>query len=588
MSVFHLAAAALLTIGSGITPGGEHRPDTLRVLFVGNSYTYYNNLPAILEDLGRARPADPTIETGMIVEGGATLLEHAENERTLRAIRVGAWDHVVLQAQSAFGNVHLVNGEYRIVDPGGFYRGATALVSRAREVGARPLLLQHWRRRDAPDRDHRKIAHAFMHLGRRLGVRVAPVGVAWEEVRDADASNIELYAEDGSHPAPGGSYLGAAVLYEVLTGRSPLGLPGEARGPPVNVESGEVVGDSSATLVRLTTDGAETLRTAAHAAVRRLRSAGGYLDIDDPGPPEVPRLPGGRSVDPREITGRWSGPLTVYPYPGTLVLTISGEGEDRALRAKVTFGGQPDDIVIDAENASVTIRGVRFVDPDGPNGGEVRYRGAWTDRGIAGIAEIVVPGAPIYAIGSWSLTREPVDGGAERRGPVGGDRDILRPPPPPRLGVRRGESGRGLGRRRRPGRPPDPGLRPGRQLDPDVRHPRTGARGAREPQGPRLGTPGPPLDRRLGELALPALRHRRHGGGNASLRPGDVHARGPVGGRRPTMSSLRTGSSSAPCAGTGSSASRSTRSPTKPPTASSGASSTCPGSSACGWSGEGA
>lgn len=393
-------------------PGAENpRTDTLKVLFIGNSYTYRNNLPEILEGLAASNPTGPRVRTGMAARGGATLLDHARDEGTPRTIREGGWDFVVLQAQSTFGSVYLVNGEYRVADPAGFYRGASSLVRAARAAGARPLLLEHWRRRDAPRRDHRKIAFSFARLGRELGVGIAPVGSAWEHVAADSDPGDRLYADDGSHPAPAGSYLAAAVLYEVLTGRSPVGLPSRVDGAPRDPETGEVAVDSTVALVRLDSERARDLQEAAHREVGRLRSARGAPGPEDPGPPETPELPRGVPVDPGERVGRWSGPITVYPVPGTLVLTLSREADGWSLEAEVKFGGRPDDIAIDAEEISVTRDGIRFTDPDGPNGGKVRYRGVWTGRGLSGIAEIVVPGAAIYGIGTWRATR---DGGPRR------------------------------------------------------------------------------------------------------------------------------------------------------------------------------
>jgi len=225
-------ATAMLAAGCAEVSPQDQAPDTIRVLFIGSSYTYYHNLPGILEDLSRSRSNGPLIDAEMVVEGGATLLEHAQSDRTLAAIGRGGWDVVVLQSQSTFGSTHLVDGQFRVGDPSGFYRGARTLAAEVEATGARTVLLQHWKRRDAPSSDGQRIAFSFMKIGRELGATVAPVGLAWEDALADESPGVDLYAGDGSHPAPGGSYLTAAVLYEVLTGESPLGLPAEVRGPP--------------------------------------------------------------------------------------------------------------------------------------------------------------------------------------------------------------------------------------------------------------------------------------------------------------------------------------------------------------------
>ena len=51
-----------------------------------------------------------------------------------------------------------------------------------------------------------------------------PVGEAWRGAwrRDPD---VPLYGPDGFHPTPTGSYLAALVIFQQITGRSPVGLP---------------------------------------------------------------------------------------------------------------------------------------------------------------------------------------------------------------------------------------------------------------------------------------------------------------------------------------------------------------------------
>jgi hypothetical protein len=71
---------------------------TLRVLFIGNSYTAVNNLPSQIAQL-----ADGTHDTliyDMSAPGGYTFQQHTTNTTTLSKIQQGNWDYVVLQEQS--------------------------------------------------------------------------------------------------------------------------------------------------------------------------------------------------------------------------------------------------------------------------------------------------------------------------------------------------------------------------------------------------------------------------------------------------------------------------------------------------------
>jgi len=72
--------------------------DTTRVLFVGNSYTYVNDLPGIFKGLSNS--LGRSVYTDMSAPGGYSLEQHLTNTETLLKISAGNWNYVVLQEQS--------------------------------------------------------------------------------------------------------------------------------------------------------------------------------------------------------------------------------------------------------------------------------------------------------------------------------------------------------------------------------------------------------------------------------------------------------------------------------------------------------
>jgi len=70
--------------------------ETLRVLFVGNSYSF--KIPKQFGQLARAEGRK--LEVAQVTKGGWTLAKHAASEDTLQQIAHGKWDIVVLQEQS--------------------------------------------------------------------------------------------------------------------------------------------------------------------------------------------------------------------------------------------------------------------------------------------------------------------------------------------------------------------------------------------------------------------------------------------------------------------------------------------------------
>ena len=409
-----LALAAIACSGDKPAPMPlSHQGDVLRVLFLGNSYTYYNNLPRLVEELAAA--AGKKVETRMIAPGGASLADHAATAKTVEAIRSGGWDFVVLQEQSALGAVYLVNGEARVANPEAFFAAARRLDAEIRKAGAKTILFHTWPQREAPESDRAMLDYAYMRIARELGAAVAPVGLAWRQAR-AEVGGASLYAEDGSHPSRTGSYLAAAVIAATLTGASPAGGPARISGAPVNPDTGAVATGSSAVLVDLPARFAGELQRIAWQNHEKLAAVDGALDL--PAPPALaqPQMPaGGRRPTPEQITGRWLGSLALYPQPATLEIWLMqreaqpGESGNVAraewkTAMQVRFaGGRPEDITAELEQVQITDYGLTFVNPSGPNGGIVKFRAAFFGDRLAGIAEIIVEGEPIYGIGKFDL-----------------------------------------------------------------------------------------------------------------------------------------------------------------------------------------
>lgn len=213
LSMILLAAAAR---GGEARPRAESAEKPLRVLFIGNSYTGVNDLPALVARLAAAG-GGRRIETAAQLHGGATLEQHAADEKVLQRIRQQRWDVVVLQEQS----------QRPIGDVNAMYAAARKLHAEIKQIGAKTVLYLTWARQDKPQTQD-ALNRAYFKLARELDAAVAPVGLAWRAAL-TDDDKIALYAKDKSHPSPVGSYLAACVFYATLLDRNPEGLPAEVR-----------------------------------------------------------------------------------------------------------------------------------------------------------------------------------------------------------------------------------------------------------------------------------------------------------------------------------------------------------------------
>lgn len=199
-----------------LTATGLPAAEPLRVLFVGNSYTYYSEMPSIVEAMAKRAKTPFVVE--MIAEPGATLEGHVADGAVVAALDRADWDVVVLQEQSL----------RPLEDRERMFGAVRALDQAIDAEGARLVLFETWARRDYPDMAV-PLEDAYRTIAAEVGGTVAPVGAVWQKVRQR-APELPIFDADGSHPSVVGSYLTACVLYATIA------EPKKAQCPVVSVE----------------------------------------------------------------------------------------------------------------------------------------------------------------------------------------------------------------------------------------------------------------------------------------------------------------------------------------------------------------
>jgi hypothetical protein len=192
-----------------------------RILFIGNSYTYVNDLPGMFAKL--ACSGGHKVETGMAAEGGWTLAQHTNSSQTLDKVQFQKWDYIVLQEQSEIPAIQAARLQT-------MYPAVRQLVQRIRTSGAQPLLFMTWGHKDGDAEVgianyydmQAQLSAGYMGIAQELNVPVVPVGTAWLKSR-AQANPPDLWQPDGSHPTQQGTYLAACVFYAAIFHQTPLG-----------------------------------------------------------------------------------------------------------------------------------------------------------------------------------------------------------------------------------------------------------------------------------------------------------------------------------------------------------------------------
>lgn len=242
-----VVAARLMLLGAASSlPSNVTRIQPLptgdsRILFIGNSLTYVNDLPRTFAQI--ASLSGDRIHVKMSAFPDYALADHLSDGRTLEALRAEHWDFVVMQQ----GPSGLPSSRDSLV------LWAQRLAVDIRAAGARPALYEVWPRSNRMF-DFPNVRESYRAAAMATKGNFIPAGEAWAEAWSRDPT-LQLYGPDGFHPSRLGTYLAALVIYEQLTLRSALALPAQL------VESSGI--DSSTATSAATI---RTLQQAAHAA----------------------------------------------------------------------------------------------------------------------------------------------------------------------------------------------------------------------------------------------------------------------------------------------------------------------------------
>jgi hypothetical protein len=232
---------------SSACPGGGSGPCT-RVLFIGNTYTGTNDLPAMFANL--ARSGKHRVQTGLNDDDAVSLTDHVASPDTKKLLASTHWTFVVLQEQSMTPSIE----EWRQEE---MYPAARELVDMVRGAGATPLFFLTWAHRDGlPETGplgsyagmQKAVDDAYLTIAAEEHAPVAPVGYAWWTLYDQDPG-AALWQDDGTHPSVAGTYLAACVFYAAIFRESPsglgyrAGLPGDLAAAVQKVAADVVLGD---------------------------------------------------------------------------------------------------------------------------------------------------------------------------------------------------------------------------------------------------------------------------------------------------------------------------------------------------------
>ena len=195
-----------------------------KVLFLGNSYTYVNDLPTMINDL--ALSMDTHYFKDQNTPGGHRLMNHATNTISIEKIFSEQWDYVVLQAQSQEPSWPISQIESDVFPYAKQLSDSIKKNNPCTEI----LFFSTWGRKNGDSGNcagwppvctfegmNDRLSVGYYTMAQENNASIAPVGHAWKvAIEDNLFNDIDLYSGDGSHPSVYGTYLTACVFYQSI------------------------------------------------------------------------------------------------------------------------------------------------------------------------------------------------------------------------------------------------------------------------------------------------------------------------------------------------------------------------------------
>lgn len=191
-----------------------------KILFIGNSHTYMNDMPELVRQMIESATGEPC-EVFMLAYSERSLKWHIEQEYFSERFNIlhGGFDYCVIQEQA-----HPMTSEKDTE------KYSARIIELCRKSGTTPVIFETWAEKRMPEHQA-EMNRRYRKIARENEVLLAPIGEVWEKIKpdleDMAKSNSDdvpdagLYFRDGEHASPVGDYIAAMVITRTITGKLP-------------------------------------------------------------------------------------------------------------------------------------------------------------------------------------------------------------------------------------------------------------------------------------------------------------------------------------------------------------------------------
>lgn len=195
-----------LTFFKGMeTNAADKGDDTMNILFIGNSMTYYNTLCSVVE--GLANHYGHKVKCTAATNGGYTLIRNAKADNVITAIQKGGYDKVIIQD---------IVGSF---DADNHMEGVQTITKMIKQYSpdAKIYSYEPWPTKDSILGENSKLpyfTYYYIKAAKKYCNGVAPAGEAFYDMYKTEGK--DYYCTDGKHPMPLGTFVSATSVFYTI------------------------------------------------------------------------------------------------------------------------------------------------------------------------------------------------------------------------------------------------------------------------------------------------------------------------------------------------------------------------------------
>lgn len=183
----------------------------MKVLFIGNSHTYMNDMPELARRMIESATGE-SCTVSMLAYSGRSLKWHMEEEYFSERFNIlhGGYDYCIIQEQA-----HPMPDEQDTIS------NAARIIELCKRAGTKPVIFETWAEKKKPE-NQVEMNRRYQSLSETQKVLLAPIGEVWSKtMKELADLGVDLYFRDGEHASAVGDYLVAMVLTRTITGKLP-------------------------------------------------------------------------------------------------------------------------------------------------------------------------------------------------------------------------------------------------------------------------------------------------------------------------------------------------------------------------------